>query len=70
MTRGHEKMFRRVLGNLYKRPGWRWEPTKNGHIRGVYVNGKTCYSGCTPSDQRGARNLLARIKRIERETDG
>lgn len=45
--------------------GWRWDRTNNGHWKGLAPDGKTIvvHSG-TPSDHRGLRNALSRMRRV------
>jgi predicted RNA binding protein YcfA (HicA-like mRNA interferase family) len=46
--------------------GWTWEFTRKGHLRLKHPNGGTMICGTTPSDHRGSKNAVARMKRIER----
>jgi len=49
--------------------GWTWEYTRSGHLRLKHPNGGQTIMGTTPSDHRGRKNALARLKRLERGTD-
>lgn len=46
-----------------KAAGWAIERGRNNHLRFVAPDGRTFYTGSTPSDFRSARNFKARLRR-------
>lgn len=62
MSSAHEL---RQLIRQKEREGWTVEKTRGRHLRWRYGDATPVISGSTPSDYRGFKNLLARLKRIE-----
>ena len=61
------KDLRALLSDARDR-GWRTELTNGGHWRLTGPNNALLFTGSTPSDWRGLRNIRSEIKRAERRT--
>lgn len=45
------------------RQGWAWRYTRGGHLRLESPEGALVFASATPSDKRGLRNTVARMRR-------
>lgn len=61
-------MSNRKLIREMKERGWTCETTRGNHLKFTHIpSGEFVHHSCTPSDHRGLKNMMARVKRIERE---
>lgn len=53
----------RKIARAAREQGWRVELTAKSHVKFVPPQGELIYSAGTPSDWRGRRNLVSRLRR-------
>ncbi len=46
--------------------GWFVERTRGGHVRFIKPGGPPVFTGFSPSDARAEKNVLARLRRVQR----
>lgn len=50
--------------------GWDVERTRGGHLRFLKQGCPPVFTGYSPSDARAEKNMLARLRRIQRQQEG
>lgn len=50
--------------------GWIVERTRGGHVRFIKPGCPPVFTGFSPSDARAEKNVLARLRRVQRQEEG
>lgn len=57
-------MDRNAVLKAARKQGWTVEKTRNNHLKLTNPEGQVYFTGSTPSDQRGVRNLVSDLRKM------
>lgn len=64
-TRAMKRVIRYAIDH-----GWAVERTRGGHVRFIKPGCPPVFTGFSPSDARAEKNVLARLRRVQRQEEG